>query len=308
MHRTVKKNKVPPPQNVTRLLQGAFAGSLTHFNDKWQVERLMRVPACVPHGPDGFSELWPYLKNITALDPWRACSLAWRLWETRELDGDVIECGGLLGGMTVMMALLSARWGRPRRVFMLDAFQGLPTPDPVKDGFYEKGWGRVTRAQAEAVLWVAGVQKQVTVVEGWFEDTLPTLKGHQFCLAHLDGDLYGSTRVALEHVGPSMVEGGAVVLDDYADLGGGVMRALHEHVTRTGEQVVAGPVVQAFYRAGVLARDRNRDGVKEDLRTLQKDKQYQAALLQVAQWLKEDRVKVNALLGALQVGRTRTRG
>ena len=105
---------------------------------------------------------------------------------------------------------------------MLDAFQGLPTPDPVKDGFYEKGWGRVTRAQAEAVLWVAGVQKQVTVVEGWFEDTLPTLKGHQFCLAHLDGDLYGSTRVALEHVGPAMVDGGAVVLDDYADLGGGV--------------------------------------------------------------------------------------
>ena len=96
-----------------------------------------------------------------------------------------------------------------------------------------------------------------------------------------------------------MVDGGAVVLDDYADMGGGVLRAVHEHVARTGQQVFAGPVVQAVLREGVLAKDRNRRGVVEDLSLLVGDKPYVTALRTVARWLEQDQRKVQALVDEL---------
>jgi predicted O-methyltransferase YrrM len=53
-------------------------------------------------------------------------------------------------------------------------------------------------------------------VEGFFQDTLPNLDAGPFAVIRLDGDMYGSTIVALENLYPKLSPGGFVVVDDYA--------------------------------------------------------------------------------------------
>lgn len=62
------------------------------------------------------------------------------------------------------------------------------------------------------------IVENATIVEGWFEDTLP---GFDFAsigtlgLVHFDADLYSSTATALKYVGPHLVPGSHVVFDEW---------------------------------------------------------------------------------------------
>lgn len=50
---------------------------------------------------------------------------------------------------------------------------------------------------------------------GWFQDTVPGANIDQIALLRLDGDLYESTLVCLQHLYPRVVSGGWVIVDDY---------------------------------------------------------------------------------------------
>jgi len=52
-------------------------------------------------------------------------------------------------------------------------------------------------------------------VKGWFRDTLPKLVANRFALIRLDGDMYESTHVALQHLYPCPSPGGFAIVDDY---------------------------------------------------------------------------------------------
>jgi len=55
--------------------------------------------------------------------------------------------------------------------------------------------------------------------EGLIE-TLPTLSDQTWSLLRLDGDMYESTLVALEHLYPRLSPGGYVIVDDYGAVQG----------------------------------------------------------------------------------------
>ena len=63
-------------------------------------------------------------------------------------------------------------------------------------------------------------------LEGLFQDTLPQLHGERFALIRLDGDMYESTIVALDHLYPQLSPGGYVIIDDY-----GAIAACRQAVT-----------------------------------------------------------------------------
>jgi hypothetical protein len=56
----------------------------------------------------------------------------------------------------------------------------------------------------------------VNFVKGWFQHTVPVNEVEEISILRLDGDLYESTLVCLQHLYPKVVTGGAVIIDDYA--------------------------------------------------------------------------------------------
>jgi O-methyltransferase len=61
---------------------------------------------------------------------------------------------------------------------------------------------------------------RVRFLPGWFRDTLPTAPIERIAVLRLDGDMYGSTMVALESLYPRLSPGGYVIVDDYGAVAG----------------------------------------------------------------------------------------
>ncbi len=55
----------------------------------------------------------------------------------------------------------------------------------------------------------------IHLVQGYFEDTIPRHHPAAIAILRMDGDLYSSTKVVLEHLYDYVLAGGWVIVDDY---------------------------------------------------------------------------------------------
>ena len=110
-----------------------------------------------------------------------------------------------------------------RHLWLFDSWQGLPEPGDRDISFQghrrHAGWNHAERPQVEHfLLEKLGLDpKLVHLVQGWFDETLPTARMEigPIALMHLDGDWYASIRTCLEVLYDAVVPGGFVVVDDY---------------------------------------------------------------------------------------------
>lgn len=137
------------------------------------------------------------------------------------VPGDLIEAGAWRGGASILMrATLDALGEADRTLWVADSFEGLPKPDErfPEDSNLDLSWLDYLAVPQDAVrrnFERFGLDQGVRFVEGFFEDTLPTLTGQTWALLRLDGDTYEATRIALESLYPGLSAGGYVVVDDY---------------------------------------------------------------------------------------------
>jgi hypothetical protein len=139
------------------------------------------------------------------------------------VPGDFIETGVWKGGTTIFMrGVLKAYGITDRRVYVADSFEGVPPPDtesyPADRGSPFHLWPGLAvdlPAVKENFARFGLLDEQVEFVEGWFRDTLPTLRGHTWAVIRLDGDLYESTMDALENLYDDLAIGGWLIVDDY---------------------------------------------------------------------------------------------
>ncbi len=203
-----------------------------------------------------FLELWPQVAHIAILHPLQALNIVERLDEALRQPGDVVECGIFRGATSVLMAKLMDIRQSDKKLFLFDSFQGLPEPDRRVDAslrFHKGGWA-ASRNEVEALLAQYKVLQRCVVYEGWFSETLPTLKDEQqFCFAYIDADLHASTVDCLQHVWKRMGQDAVAVFDDYHHPSGGVRKALDEWVAESGELIHAGPASQCFVIRGKSA-------------------------------------------------------
>jgi len=140
------------------------------------------------------------------------------------IPGDLLEAGVWRGGATIFMrAALNAYGDRKRLVWVTDSFQGLPPPNPDRypadAGDQHWTWSDVLAVPLEQVQ--ANFQRfgllddQVRFLPGWFQDTLPNAPIDRLAVLRLDGDMYESTKVALDALYPKLSPGGYLILDDY---------------------------------------------------------------------------------------------
>jgi O-methyltransferase len=139
------------------------------------------------------------------------------------IPGDFIETGVWRGGCCILMrGVLAANGVRGRRVYVADSFAGVPAPRP---DLYPADRGHRLDLHTELAVPLETVKEnfrrygllddQVIFVEGLFSDTLSALDAGPFAVIRLDGDLYESTYVALEHLYPKLSPGGFLTVDDF---------------------------------------------------------------------------------------------
>ena len=157
--------------------------------------------------------------------------------EEEHIDGRIIEAGCALGGSAIVLAHTKTT---SRELFVYDVFGMIPPPGE-RDGEdvherYEtissgnsKGLGEDTYYGYEDNLYdkvqshfaahgVPVADHNVHMVKGLFQDTI-TVDG-PVALAHIDGDWYDSVITCLVRIGPHLVVGGVLAIDDYYDWSG----------------------------------------------------------------------------------------
>ena len=146
------------------------------------------------------------------------------------VPGDFVECGVYAGAHPAIMAKAImehvANRGEyalrdNRRVHLFDSFEGIPLAGPHDDELKGKPFGvsACSLDQVKANMKTWGIPDELLVYHpGWFADTVPQWTGYkrrEIAVLRLDGDLYDSTKVCLEHLEPLVSDGGCVIIDDF---------------------------------------------------------------------------------------------
>jgi O-methyltransferase len=157
------------------------------------------------------------------------------------IPGTLVECGVACGAqIAAMQDRLLAR-GDLRPVYGFDSFEGIPLasvedeqqpgilgPKPFlpytdkRELLKSSGITAHSREEVQALFnhWFPGKWSNIVFVKGWFQETLPTYSFQLkrlggIALLRLDGDLYESTKVSLEHLAPFVNPGGILIIDDW---------------------------------------------------------------------------------------------
>jgi len=138
------------------------------------------------------------------------------------VPGDCMECGVWRGGAVIFMrGYLAAYQVKDRKVWVADSFQGLPKPSLEEDAGLDLSADlypmlAISLETVRDLFQRYGLlDDQVQFLAGWFKDTLPTAPIERLALLRLDGDLFESTRDAIEALYDRISPGGFISIDDY---------------------------------------------------------------------------------------------
>jgi len=164
----------------------------------------------------------------------------------RNVPGAFVECGVAQGGCAALIAQVAAAEGAGRACWFFDSFEGLP--DPTELDYAEGKTGRHVRplvrgsclGTIEQVSWLLFdhfhlSRERITLVKGWFQDTLPVTKAQigPIALLRVDGDWYESTRCCLDQLYDQISPGGQIIIDDYCSCFG-ARKATDEFIATHG--------------------------------------------------------------------------
>ena len=147
------------------------------------------------------------------------------------LDGDVYETGTWRAGTAIFMVVVLQLYEQlnppktalvsPRHFWFFDSFEGFRATDNVNVALSEYLSRKVFAAPLELVMrsfaQFGALTERVHFVKGLFESTVPAfgVPPRPVALLRLDGDLYSSTKVVLDHLYARVQPGGYVIVDDY---------------------------------------------------------------------------------------------
>ena len=140
-----------------------------------------------------------------------------------KVRGDLVECGVFNGGSAGILCGVLQDLQADNRIWLFDSFEGLPNPTKYdidshgtrgKKGLFSGSEQKVRELLFEKLKIK---EKQVEIVKGWFEKTIPFYapKIKSISLLHIDGDFYESTKICLEYLFDKIERGGYLVVDDY---------------------------------------------------------------------------------------------
>jgi len=183
-------------------------------SDMARIRRVLKVHRIMPYSLVGWSGL------EATYDAVQAVLIA-------KIPGALVECGVARGGSAALMGL-QTRMASNRKLWLFDSYEGLPEPGE-RDFQYgvtgnhvrplPKGSCLGTYTAVEELLFekLHLSRGQVTMVKGWFQDTLPPNAGKigDIAVLRIDADWYDSVRLCLDTFYDQVVSNGFVIIDDY---------------------------------------------------------------------------------------------
>jgi hypothetical protein len=165
---------------------------------KYVAKQMATVPA--------FDDRWKLMDHAVNNIATEGCFMEFGVWK-----GDSIK-------------YLAAKTKEP--VYGFDSFEGLP-----------EAWVLGYDEERFRLDGLPTVPEQVNLVKGWYDDTVPNFASEnktKLALAHIDCDLYSSTKTIFNHLGPRFVPGSVIVFDEYFNYPGwrddGEFKAFQEFI------------------------------------------------------------------------------
>lgn len=138
------------------------------------------------------------------------------------IEGDLVECGVGWGRSLLLLCCLSRIENAGRRIWGFDSFEGFPKPTEAdaSERNPQQGEWRTDMASVFQMLQASGLDSeflrtQLTMVKGFFSETLPKYTGDKIALLHADADLYQSYVDIYDHLFEKVVPGGVILFDEY---------------------------------------------------------------------------------------------
>lgn len=177
--------------------------------------------------------------RLTYLSREKLARIELALRQTAAVPGEILEFGVALGGSGIILA----ENRNNKRFIGFDLFGTIPAPTSEKDdelsiqrykviasgqsqgidgdvyyGYRDDLLAHVTDSFAKHGVKVDG--RDVELVQGLFENTLPLTEVSSISMAHLDCDWYDPVKLCLNYCRERIQVGGIIVVDDYYDYGG----------------------------------------------------------------------------------------
>jgi O-methyltransferase len=146
--------------------------------------------------------------------------------EMHNIAGDYVELGTWKGGCIALMAMANLRSGsKHRTIHGFDSFRGMPERNPDFDNDASAanlapGSLAASATDVRSIVQSTGYPSELLVLhEGWFENTVPAANIKNIAILRIDGDFYGSYKIALENFWEKVTPGGFVIFDDWVFAG-----------------------------------------------------------------------------------------
>ena len=165
---------------------------------------------------------------------------------TRDVAGDIADCGVYRAASTVSMGLYLRQKGIAKTIYGFDSFEGfdeagfaadLPLAGVENEDRHQHGFSGTSLA-----LVTHKVERfhlhNIRFVPGYFHVSFPRFDPTaRFCFVHLDVNLYESYKLCMEFFYTKMAAGGIILFDEYNDPPWpGCNRAVDEFLARRPEK------------------------------------------------------------------------
>ncbi|HEY7580244.1 MAG TPA: TylF/MycF/NovP-related O-methyltransferase [Acetobacteraceae bacterium] len=204
-----------------------------------------------------FLPIWRqcHAATMTSVERVYALYKAVEYLSSAQVPGDFVECGVWRGGSMMCAALTLLQLGdTSRSLYLYDTFDGMPPPGPADVNLRGEAASTLLSAQhksEESAIWAyAPIElvrrnmastgyplKQVHLVQGAVEQTIPASSPQLIALLRLDTDWYSSTRWELECLFPRLAPGGVLIIDDYGHWQG-ARHAVDEYLASTNTRLL----------------------------------------------------------------------